>query len=399
MTRFGAEAHALQENLVTLRRELHAAAEVGLDLPDTQRIVVRELEALGMTVTAGTTLTSVVAVLEGGRPGSTVLLRADMDALPIVEATALPFAGTRGAMHACGHDLHTAGLLGAAHILAAHREELPGRIVFMFQPGEEGHAGARIMIEEGVLEATDDRPVAAFALHVDCTTPAGQLVTREGSMMASASALRMTLRGSGGHAAFPHCGVDPVPVAAELILAVQTFAARRVSATDPAIISITKVRTDAEAGNVLPASVELEANIRTLSRETLDLVRESLPALLSAIASAHGCTLEAEFVESYPVTFNDPAETRFVVEVLAARGGADTVVLMDAPSMASEDFAYVLDEVPGTLLFLGVAPEDGSSGPMHSDQAIFDDGLLGEHAAIMAELAWRRLVLTELGLA
>lgn len=378
-------------SLVALRRELHACAEIGLDLPRTQAVLLRELDGLGLEITTGTALSSVTAVLHGALPGPTVLLRADMDALPIAETTGLPFAGDRGAMHACGHDLHMAGLVGAARLLAARRDEVAGRVVFMFQPGEEGYAGGRLMIEEGVLAAADERPVAAYAVHVDCTTPAGQFVTREGPIMASASALRMTLRGTGGHAAFPHHSVDPVPVAAELILAVQSFAARRVPATESVVLSITKVRTDAEAGNVLPAAVELEANIRTLSREALTLVRENLPPLLTAIAAAHGCTLEAEFIDSYPVTHNDPAETRFVLDDLDRRFGAECVIRLPAPSMASEDFAYVLEEIPGTLLFMGVAPADGSSGPMHSERAVFDDSLLDAQAVVLVDLALARL--------
>ncbi|WP_317451838.1 M20/M25/M40 family metallo-hydrolase [Microbacterium sp. NIBRBAC000506063] len=177
---FEDEARALREPLRALRRELHAGAEVGLVLPETQRIVLRELEGLGLEVAVGKRLSSVTAVLRGVRPGPAVLLRADMDGLPIAEATGLPFAAGGGAMHACGHDLHMAGLLGAARLLAAHRENLEGDVVFMFQPGEEGHGGGRIMLEEGVLDAAGERPVAAYAVHVDCMTPRGLLVSRAG---------------------------------------------------------------------------------------------------------------------------------------------------------------------------------------------------------------------------
>ncbi|MGM1017921.1 MAG: M20 metallopeptidase family protein [Actinomycetota bacterium] len=386
---FDTDARALGERLVALRRELHGAVEVGMDLPDTQRIILRELEDLGMEVTLGTSLSSVTAVLRGGGEGPTVLLRADMDGLPITEATGLEYASTSGAMHACGHDLHMAGLLGTARLLAARRDELPGTVVFMFQPGEEGFGGGRVMIDEGVLDAAGERPVAAFAMHVDSATERGLLVTRPGAMMASVSSLQMTLRGSGGHAAFPHQSVDPVPVAAQLVLAVQSFVARRVPATESAVISVTHLRTDSPAGNVLPAAVEIGANIRTLSRETLALVRDELPPLLTALAEAHGCTLEAEFIASYPVTMNDPVETAWVLDVLDAR--PERVYLLPESSMASEDFAYVLEEVPGALVFLGVAPDSGPV-PLHSDTAVFDDSVLPQHAAILAELAWRRLL-------
>lgn len=387
---FADEAEVLRAHLVAVRRELHSAVEIGLVLPETQAVVLRELEGLGLEITVGSSLSSVTAVLRGGRPGPVVLLRGDMDGLPISEATALPFAATSGAMHACGHDLHMAGLLGAARLLAARRDELPGTVILMFQPGEEGQAGGRIMIEEGVLDAAGERPVAAYAIHVDSATPRGQLVTREGAMMASASAMRMLLKGSGGHAAFPQLGIDPVPVAAQLILAVQTFAARRLPATDQAVISITKLSSDSEAGNVLAANVWLEANIRTLSTATLDTVRTQLPALLAGIAEANGCTLETEFLASYPVTYNDPAETREVLSVLDEIVGAERVTRLAAPSMASEDFSYVLQEVPGALVFVGAAPDSGPM-PLHAETAIFDDAVLPLQATVLAELAWRRL--------
>ncbi|MCK2030367.1 M20 metallopeptidase family protein [Microbacterium galbinum] len=388
---FGGAAEELRAHLTAVRRELHGAVEIGLDLPNTQAILLRELEGLGLEITVGQSLSSITAVLRGGRPGPVVLLRGDMDGLPITEASGLPFASTSGAMHACGHDLHMAGVLGAVRLLVARRDELPGTVVFMFQPGEEGQAGGRIMIEEGVLDAAGSRPVAAYAIHVDSATPRGQLVTREGAMMASASALRLTLHGTGGHAAFPQLGIDPVPVAAQLILAVQTFAARRLPATDQAVISITRLSSDSEASNVLAATVSLEANIRTLSMQTLDTVREQLPVMLAGIAEANGCRLESEFIASYPVTYNDPAETREVLEVLDELVGEERVTRLAAPSMASEDFSYVLQEVPGALVFVGAAPDSGPM-PLHSEQAIFDDEVLPLQASVLAELAWRRLL-------
>ncbi|MGW6456839.1 M20 metallopeptidase family protein [Streptomyces sp. NPDC055078] len=381
---------AARADLIALRRALHAHPEVGLDLPRTQTAVLTALDGLGLAVTTGDGLTSVTAVLRGGRPGPVVLLRSDMDALPIQEATSLPFAAANGAMHACGHDLHMAGLVGAARLLAARRAELPGTVVFMFQPGEEGYAGGRLMIEEGVLEAAGERPVAAYAVHVDCVTPGGRAVTRPGPMMSGVSALHIRVAGTGGHAAYPHHGVDPVPVAAEIILAVQSFVARRIPVADPAVVSVTRVSSDSAAGNVLAGSVSLEANLRVLSPATLALVRDELPALAVALGEAHGCTVETEYVESYPVTVNDPAETERVLALLGERYG-DRVVRLPFPGMASEDFAYVLEKVPGTLVFLGVRPENGSSGPMHSERAVFDDSRLDEHAALLAELAWRRL--------
>lgn len=390
MIPFAEAADALLPDLVAVRRELHALAEVGLDLPETQAVLRRELAGRGVEVTTGAGLSSVTAVLRGALPGPTVLLRADMDALPVVEATGLAFASTRGTMHACGHDLHMAGLLGAVRLLAERRDRLAGSVIFMFQPGEEGYAGARTMIDEGVLEAAGAPPVAAYALHVDAMTDAGVFVTRPGPMMASVSAATVTVRGTGGHAAMPHQGIDPVPVAAELILAVQSYGARRLPATDPAVLSVTGVRSDSAAGNVLSETVTLVLNVRAFSEVTRTRVREELPALLEGIARAHGCGVHIDWVDSYPVTVNDPDETAAVVETLRAAHGRDRVRVLEAPSPASEDFAYVLERVPGTLVFLGVAPA-GERAPLHSDRAVFDDAQLALQAATLAGLAWERL--------
>jgi amidohydrolase len=381
-------------DLVALRRRLHAHPEVGLDLPATQATLLEALAPLPLEITTGSGLTSITAVLRGGRPGPAVLLRADMDGLPLTEETGLPYASRNGAMHACGHDLHMAGLVGAAHLLAARRDDLDGDVVLMFQPGEEGAGGGRIMIEEGVLDAAGERPVAAYAMHVDCSTDHGLFVTRPGPMMASASGMRITVTGTGGHAAFPHLAIDPVPASAAIVLALQTFTARRVPAADPAVISVTSIVSDRGAPNVLATRVELMLNIRTLSRATFQLVRSSLDDLVRSVADAHACTVETESIDSYPVTHNDAAETEHVLQRLVDQHGPDRVLRLPAPSMASEDFAYVLDEIPGTLLFLGVRPTDVAAAgapSMHSETAVFDDSLLDLHARTLADLARVRL--------
>ncbi|WP_214405043.1 M20 metallopeptidase family protein [Pseudonocardia lacus] len=390
-----AAAPELVADLVALRRRLHAAPEVGLDLPGTQRAVLDAVDGLDLEVGTGRGLSSVVAVLRGGRPGPVVLLRADMDALPVREATGLDYASATGAMHACGHDLHVAGLVGAARLLHARRDELPGSVVLAFQPGEEGHGGARRMLAEGLLAAAGERPVAAYAVHVDCTTDRGRFATRAGPVMAGASGMTLRVRGTGGHAARPQDGVDPVPPAAEIVLAVQTFVARRVPAADPAVVSVVRLATAPSAGNVIPEDVEIGLNIRTLSRETLALVRDGLPVLASGIGNAHGCRVDVEFRASYPVTHNDAGETARVLAALDELHGPGAVQRLAAPSMASEDFAYVLDEVPGTMVFLGARPPGdarrGAPPAMHSSTALFDDSVLGVQAAALAELAWRRL--------
>lgn len=395
---FAPAAETLLPELRTLRRSLHARPEVGLHLPETQRAVLDALEGLDLEIVTGTSLSSVVAVLRGGAAGDAqgpvVLLRGDMDALPVEEATGLDFAADNGAMHACGHDLHVAGLVGAAKLLHQHRDELPGTVVFMFQPGEEGFGGGRIMIEEGVLDAAGERPVAAYAIHVDAKTPYGRFVTRSGPIMAGVSALRIRFEGTGGHAAAPHLAVDPVPVAAQAILAVQGFAARRIPAGDPAVITIGPLSSDSSAGNVLARSVSMEANMRHFSEGTLALLRDELPELLRGLAEAHGCAATVEFVPSYPATVNDAHETAEVVARLSQVHGPERVVTLAEPAMASEDFSYVLQRVPGALVFLGALPEGvppEEAAPMHSEGARFDDGVLGLQAAALADLAWRGL--------
>jgi len=388
------DATLILGDLKDARRRLHASAEIGLDLPKTQALVMEQLSGLDMEITTGRGLSSVTAVLRGGKPGPVVLLRGDMDALPFTEPRGLPFASTTGAMHACGHDLHTAGLLGAAKLLHGKREDLPGSVIFMFQPGEEGYAGARHMIDEGVLEAAGERPVAAFAIHVDCVKDGNTFFTRTGPMLAGAGGMEIRIAGTGGHPAFPENAIDPIPIAAEIILAIQSFVTRRVPASDPAVVSIMSVDTEQLAPNALPTAVTIKAFIRTLSRETTTLVRQKLPALVSGIAAAHGAEVAIDYGESYPVTMNDAHEAAFALEVLQNLHGREGAQFLSAPLMATEDFSYVLEQVPGALMVLGARPADvpaaGAPG-MHSAGAVFDDGVLGRQAEALAEIAWRRL--------
>ncbi|GAA0585325.1 M20 family metallopeptidase [Paractinoplanes ferrugineus] len=370
-------------SLTELRHRLHQHAEVGLHLPRTQEILLDALAGLGLEIEVGRGLSSITAVLRGGRPGPVVLLRADMDALGMAEQTGLPYAAAGDVMHACGHDLHMAGLVGAARLLAARRDELPGRVLFMFQPGEEGFGGARVMLAEGLLDAAGERPVAAYAIHVDAGLAAGVRATRPGPMMAGTSTLELTVHGTGGHAALPHHGIDPVPVAAEIVLAIQSFMSRRVPATDPAVVSVTGLHTNSPAGNVLPTAVRISANVRTYTPGNRTLIRDGLTAMATALGAAHGCPVDARFTESYPPTVNDLAETEAVLELLGAQR-------LDAPGMASEDFSYVLDEVPGTLLFVG-AQAVAEPAPMHSPRVVFDDGVLDLIARTFVDLTVHRL--------
>jgi hippurate hydrolase len=386
------ESKALLPELVALRRGLHAEPELGLDLPKTQKRILESLEGLGLEITLGQKTTSVVAVLRGAKAGPSVLLRGDMDALPVKELTDLDYASTNGSMHACGHDLHVAGLVGAARLLAAHRDELAGDVIFMFQPGEEGDGGAGIMIEEGVLDAAGERPVAAYGIHV-APGPMGTFSTRSGPLMAGANELRVTVHGSGGHGSQPHTAKDPVPALAAIVSALQSMATRSFSVFDPIVLTVTQLEAG-QAINVIPDTARLGATVRTLSRESLDKLITETKALADGIAAAHGCTAEVSFDVRYPVTMNDAGRTREAIAELRGLFGPDRVLEAENPLMGSEDFSLVLDEIPGTFLFLACTPagiDPKTAAWNHSPRVLFDDGVLADQAAALAQLAYNRL--------
>lgn len=386
---------AFGAGLRSLRRDLHRVPEVGLHLPATQALVLAELEGLGLDeVRVGVALSSVVGVLRGARPGPIVLLRADMDALPMVEETGLDFASRNGATHACGHDLHMAGLVGAARLLAAHRDELAGTVVFAFQPGEEGHGGAPLMLEEGLLEIAGGVPDASFAIHVWPTLPRGVFATRPGAVMAGMNHLHATIHGTGGHASSPHHVRDTVPVIAEIVLALQSFVTRRIDVGDPVVLTVTQLAADASAINVIPDRSTLGASIRTLSRRSIEQLAAELPRFIEGIAAAHGCRAEVAFAETYPVTVNSPRQTEVAVAALERRFGADRVTRLDAPLMASEDFAFILEQSPGAFVLLGARPDDlppDEAEQPHSPRVRFDDAGLHDHALGLASLALEAL--------
>lgn len=386
------ESDALLAELIGLRRRLHAIPEVGFDLPQTQALILAALAPLGVEISTGTALSSVTAVLRGASDGPSVLLRADMDALPIAEKTGLSYASTNGAMHACGHDMHVAGLIGAARLLAERRREIAGSIVFMFQPAEEAGGGAPLMIREGVLDAAGKRVEAAYAIHVG-PGDHGLFRTKTGPILAGANAIKVRIQGRGGHGARPHQAIDPVPAVAEAVLALQSWVSRRFDIFDPVVLSVTKLFAG-EALNVIPDEAGFAATLRTMSADSIAIVQRELPALVEHIAAAHGCTADVEVIVGYPVTVNSDRETADAVETLRELFGAERVETLPSPVMASEDFSYVLDEVPGTFVFLRTTPEhiDPAHAPAnHSPRAIFDDGLLGDQAAALAALALRHV--------
>ncbi|QFY10041.1 amidohydrolase [Nonomuraea phyllanthi] len=387
-----ADAAGLRDGLVALRRRLHHEPEVGFELPRTQAAIIQALRPLDLEIRTGERLSSVTAVLRGDRPGPSVLLRADMDGLAIGEETGLEYASRNGAMHACGHDLHVAGLVGAARLLATRRSQIRGSVVLMFQPGEEAGGGAPLMIDEGVLEAAGQRVEAAYGIHVLPGAP-GTFSTRPGPLMGGANVLRTRVIGSGGHSSRPHEAVDPVPVLAEIVLALQSYVTRRVSVFDPVVISVTKLAAS-EVLNVIPERAELGATVRTLSKAASERLATELPALAQGIATAHGCRAETEFEVVYPVTVNDTERAESALNTLTETFGAERVLRLESPVMASEDFSFVLDEVPGAFVFLGATPShvDPARAEMnHSPRALFDDGVLADQAAALAALALRHV--------
>ncbi len=389
------DARALAGELTQLRRALHREPEIGLELPRTQEKVVAALDGLPLEISLGQSLSSVTAVLRGGRPGPVVLLRGDMDALPVTERSGVEYASrVEGVMHACGHDLHTTMLAGAARLLSARQAELPGSVIFMFQPGEEGDGGAQRMIDEGVLDAAGDRPVAAYALHVaSALLPAGFWTGRPGPMMAAADTLRVTVTGRGGHASQPYRAADPIPAACEIVTALQSLVTRQFDVFDPVVITVGSFHAGT-ADNVIPDDARFAATVRSFSPQARDRVRESALRLIRDIAAAHGLTASAEFVDGYPVTVNDAAELAFAEQVIGDCFGPDFFVRTPNPVTGSEDFSFVLEQVPGAFVMVSACPPgaDADTAPFnHSAEAIFDDAVLPDGTALLATLALRRL--------
>jgi amidohydrolase len=388
-------AYSDADRTIDTRRQLHRQPEIGLHLPRTQATVLDAFADLPVEVTIGKSTSSVIGVLRGARPGPSYLLRADMDALPVHEDTGLPFASEiPGAMHACGHDTHVAMLLGAARLLAERRDLLAGQIVFMVQPGEEGFHGARYMLEEGLLDVVPHAPVSgAFALHITSTFTSGSVNVRPGPMMAAADQWRMTVRGRGGHASMPHTAADPMPVAAEIVLALQSMVTRRVDVFDPAVVTVAHIEAGS-TNNVIPDTALLEGTIRTLSAENRRNVVAAVRRVATHVGAAHEMTVDFEHVEGYPVTVNDPEVAAQVLqtarELLGDRAGS----LMPAPLMGAEDFSYVLQRVPGAMAFLGACPpglEPENAPANHSNLVVFDEEPLPAGVALYAQMALQAL--------
>jgi len=398
------DAHELTGDITRLRHQLHQRPEIGLDLPQTQQAVLDALSGLPLEISTGTSCSSVTAVLRGaagatesstgGQPAPAVLLRGDMDALPVQEATGLEFSSTiDGAMHACGHDLHTAMLVGAARLLSAHRDELRGDVVFMFQPGEEGWDGAGHMIAEGVLDAAGTRAQRAYGIHVIAGKfPRSQFTTRPGTMMASTSGLFVTVNGTGGHGSAPHRARDPISVAAEMVASLQTMVTRQFDIFDPVVVTVGTFHAGTRR-NIIPQQATFDATIRTFSQAARERIENASVRLCQSIAAAHGLEADVRFSAEYPVTVNDPAQTAFATTVVEDVFGPDRFAPMRDPDAGAEDFSRVLEQVPGCYLFLGACTRDDfdAAEDNHSPLAQFDDSVMADGCLLHANLAIRAL--------
>lgn len=400
------EAANYLEPLQSVRRDIHRHPELGLQTPKTLDRVVASISELPIEIQRSDSapagpantvpMTSAVVRITGGRPGPTVLLRADLDALALQEDTGLDFASeVPGRMHACGHDLHAAIAVGAIHLLATHGDELAGEVLFMLQPGEEGYRGADLMLENGVLEGARGQLVGAYALHVTTTEALGHFVTRPGTLMAAAAELNVTVRGSGGHGSAPHLGRDPNQALAEIVSGLQTMVTRRFSAFDPVIVTVGWLEGGRRGtNNVIPSTAAFGATVRTFSPENLEAVERYAAELVNGVSGAFGLTAEIEFrVITVPLQ-NAPEHVELAGSVAREMFGPDRFALAETPIGGAEDFASVLRAVPGAFVFVGACPPelDPKTAPNnHSNLALFDDTVLPDAAAYLAALAFARL--------
>jgi amidohydrolase len=350
------EVQSLAADAIALRRELHMHPELGFHEFNTSRIVAERLRALGLEVQTGIAGTGVIGLLRGARPGRCVLLRADMDALPIEEQNDVPYRSrVAGVMHACGHDGHTAGLLTVARLLAERRDQFAGIVKFCFQPCEENPpGGAKPMIEAGVLE--EPHVDACFGLHIWQSLPVGTIGVVPGPAMANSDRFRIVVRGRGGHAAQPHLTVDSVVVASQIVVALQTVVARNVSPLKPAVVTVGSLHAGTTY-NVIADTAELKGTLRSFDPETRRLLPARVEAVARAVAESLGATIDWEFLEGYPACVNDPAMATLVREVAGGLIGPENV-LQPEPTMGGEDFAYFLQQRPGCFWFVGSRNEE-----------------------------------------
>ncbi|MGI8866253.1 MAG: M20 metallopeptidase family protein [Rubrobacteraceae bacterium] len=371
------------EKLVSLRRDIHREPELGFDTGQTAQKVLEALEGLPLDIQTGVAENGIVATLEGSGDCPTVGLRADMDALPIHEATELDFASTTdGKMHACGHDGHTSMLVGAAHALCGMRDRLGGTVKFFFQPAEEGGGGGRVMVEEGLVEGLD----AIFALHLWPGLDFGKVATKGGPIMAAADAFDLEIRGTGGHGAMPHLSADAIVIAAQVVTALQTVVSREVDPVQPAVLTVGQIEAGS-AFNIIPETARIAGTVRTIDPDLRQKMPERLEALARGVAGGMRGDAKLDYTFSYPVTQNDPESASLALKVATDLFGEESVIEAPYPSMGGEDFAFMLEKVPGAYVWLGIGDVPG----LHTPQFIFDEEIMPRGSALLTALALKSL--------
>lgn len=374
----------LGEKIIALRRDIHREPELGFDTEKTAGKVLAALDGLPLEIQTGVAENGIVAALKGEGDGTTVGLRADMDALPIHEDTGLPFASeTDGKMHACGHDGHTSMLVGAAHALSGMRERLNGTVKFIFQPAEEGGGGGKVMVEEGVADDVS----SIFALHLWPGLPFGKAATKAGPIMAAADAFEMTVRGVGGHGAMPHLTADAIAMAAQIVTALQTVVSREVDPVEPAVLTVGEIGAGT-AFNIIPERARLGGTVRTLNEDLRRAMPERIERLARGVAQGMRGDAELDYEFSYPVTMNDEEAAKRALGVIGDLFGEENALELPNPSMGAEDFAYFLEKMPGAFIWLGVG-EDVSG--LHTPTFAFDEEILPLGSALLTALALESL--------
>jgi amidohydrolase len=372
------------DEAIATRRDLHAHPELGFEEFRTAGIVAARLRELGYEVHEGIATTGVAGVLRGRRPGKTIMLRADMDALPLLEETDHPYASTAaGVMHACGHDGHVAILLAAARAIAERREEVAGTLVLCFQPAEEGKGGAKAMVDDGFLERFGVE--RAYGLHLFSQLPTGLLGFREGPFYASSDSIEIRIHGHGGHGAAPHLSVDPILVAAEFVASVQKVVSRQIDPIEPAVVTVGAIH-GGTTHNVIPSTVSLLGTVRAFDAGVRERMAERIERVLRGVCEGSGATYEFDYLWRYPVTSNDAQQTRYV-RALAARTFGDLRTVSSEKHMGAEDFSFFAERVPATYFVLGCSSDARTSFPHHHGKFDIDERALETGIGIMTALA------------
>jgi len=386
-----ASANQILPSVINLRRKIHANPELGNQLPETTAAVLNELSDLELDIRASKETTSFIATLKGEGNGPRILLRGDMDALPMPEDNDLSFASrNKNKMHACGHDAHTAMLAGAARLLHENKEHVNGTVDFFFQTGEEGHYGAKVVLDEGLLEAPYS-PDAIFALHITPLMDSGKFTGRPGPILAAADTWKIKVTGKGGHASMPHDALDPIPVACEIVQALQHMVVSRINAFNPVVLTTTKIEAGTTS-NVIPESANMLGTLRSTSERSRAKAHEGIKRIATQIALAHEMEAEVELSLGYPVTVNHPEFVDFARGTLEQLFGEDAYIPMKTPMMGAEDFSYLLERWPGAMFFLGVKPEDPSlAAPCHSNRMILNEESMAYGVAAHAAIAMNYL--------